>query len=68
MELLNHPKRPVLAYAKPTRCHWCGGSLERIRNVFRGKDSERYYDAEICLTRGEERALLRAVAAAGRVS
>lgn len=68
MDLLTHPKRPVLAYAKPTRCHWCGGALEHIRNVFKGRDSERYYDAENCLKRGEERALLRAVKATGLVS
>jgi hypothetical protein len=58
----------VLAYAKPTTCHWCGGNLERIRNVFKGKDSERYYDTEVCLTRGEDRALRYRAALAGTVS
>ncbi len=42
--------------------------MDRIRNVYKGKDSERYYDAEICLTRGEERALMRTARAAGTVS
>lgn len=59
--------RPVLAYTKPTTCHWCGGSLRTIRNVYKGKDSERYYDAENCLMRGEDRELRRKATLAGTV-
>ncbi len=61
-------RKPVLAYAKPTKCSWCGGSTERIRNVFKGIDSERYYDSETCLVRGEDREVRRKAALAGRVS
>lgn len=67
MQSLPAPRRPTLAYAKPTTCHWCGGTLERIRNVYKGRDSERYYDAEKCLVRGEERQLRKLAALAGTV-
>lgn len=44
---------------KPTTCMWCGGKLERLRNIYKGRDSLRYYDSENCLIRGEERAVQR---------
>lgn len=50
------------------RCHWCGNSLARIRNIFKGVDSQRHYDSESCLKRGEERALRYRAALAGTVS
>lgn len=37
-------------------CHWCSGNLNRLRVVFKGKNSERWYDSSDCLIKGEERA------------
>lgn len=49
-------------------CAWCGALLNRIRNTFRGKDSERHYCSEKCLVRGEDRALRYKATLAGKVS
>ena len=77
MDLLNGPRKPVLAYAKPTTCHWCSGRFPPPRTddqgrrfvpvIRKGKDCERYYCSDLCLSRGEERALRYKAALAGTV-
>lgn len=57
---------PVLT--KPTHCHWCGGTLERIRDIRKGIACERYYDSKDCHQKGEDRALRYRAALAGTVS
>lgn len=47
---------PTHLNGKPETCHWCGGRFERLRHIYKGKDSHRYYDSEKCLIRGEQRA------------
>lgn len=49
-------------------CHWCGNSLDRIRNVYKGKDSQRLYCGPEHCQKGETQALIRAQAGARRVS
>jgi hypothetical protein len=55
----------------PHQCNHCGNSLARIRNLYRGQGSHRYYDSQQCLVRGEalakERELMRVAKAAGHV-
>lgn len=56
---------------RPHQCNHCGNSLDRIRNVYRGAGSTRYYDSVDCLTKGEklaaERELMRQAKLAGLV-
>lgn len=52
---------------KPTRCGWCGNALNTCRRIFKVKDHERYYCAEICFLQGEERRLRYLAALAGTV-
>lgn len=49
-------------------CHWCGNSLARIRNIFKGLNCERYYCSVSHLASGEEAELLKRIKAAGEVS
>lgn len=44
---------------KPTHCHWCGNRLDKLRHIYKGAESLRYYDAEACLIKGEQRAVAR---------
>ena len=48
-------------------CHWCGSSLQRLRVVYKGKDSQRHYCSTEHLAYGEERALRYKAALAGQV-
>lgn len=47
---------PTHLNGHPTNCHWCGGRLDKLRNIFKGQGCSRYYDSESCLIRGEQRA------------
>ena len=49
-------------------CHWCGNNLNRIRNIYKGKDSERFYCSETCLVKGEDRAIRYRATLAGTVN
>lgn len=51
---------------EPLLCHWCGNNLKGIRNVYKGKDCERWYCSEEHHKKGEEQAALRARAALRR--
>lgn len=61
-------KSPLPEPYAPVACHWCGGSFARLRNVYKGKDSERYYDSAQCLTAGEDRAIRYRATLAGQIS
>lgn len=52
---------------KPHRCHWCGNDLSRIRHVYRGQGSQRFYDSKDCHLKGEDNALREMVKVAGTV-
>lgn len=49
-------------------CCWCNNSLQRIRNVYKGKGSTRLYCGSTCHQNGEERALRYVAALAGHIS
>lgn len=53
---------------QPQHCFWCNNSLQRLRNVYKGRDSERWYCSSEHLSQGEERALRYRAALAGTVS
>jgi hypothetical protein len=47
-------------------CVWCGNNLASLRNVYKGKDSERWYCSTGHLLKGEERHLRKVAQGAGR--
>lgn len=51
---------PVYLNGKPSNCHWCGNSLHNIRNIYKGKNCDRYYCGLDHLESGEERAAIYA--------
>jgi hypothetical protein len=54
-------KSPTLQQTRV--CSWCGNSLRHIRNLYKGRDSERWYCGQEHHKKGEEQAALRALKA-----
>jgi hypothetical protein len=59
---LKKPKPLHLLNGEPTLCHWCTGPLKSLRDIYNGRNCERYYCAQECLKDGEEREARYAIA------